>query len=142
VGIYSRPCPRTKTQMALPREHRGLVGLESTTLWSSQPYGAWMSPWCPTCRAYNHPMEVPDIFADYRLLLPIKSATTITASQGKNAWKTPLIALSTLFTFSGQRGQAASGSQSSKISPSSIRTKQRRMQRLQKREMRRALTSP
>ena len=123
--------------------HRGWNGLESTTLWSSQiypppytlSYGTWsppwMSPWCPNCPAYRNPMEVRDIFADYRLLLPIKPPPE---SPHKIVWKKAPAEMSSIFTFSA-RAAPFSPPSSSETSPSNIRTKQRRMQRLQKREM-------
>ena len=135
--------------MAFTSEHRG--GLKSSSLWSPQicplsyvesfgdPYDntfrvwspSWMSPWCPTCHAYNHPMEVRDIFADYRRLL---------TSVG-GAWKTPLTTApqSSLLANAPGITEPSPILESSKISPSNVRTKQRRMQRLQKREMGRAM---
>ena len=111
-------------------------GLKSASLWSSitgpipliDPYNnstlgvwspPWMSPWCPSCHAYTRPMEVRDIFADYRLLLPIQPAK-----------------LSNALMLMDEAGEEDALLGSSKVSPSNVRTKQRRLQRLQQRETR------
>jgi hypothetical protein len=67
-------------------------------------------------------MEVRDIFADYRLLLLSIQPTNTTKLS--NA----------LMLMDGGENIALPGS--SKVSPSNVRTKQRRLQRLQQRETR------
>jgi hypothetical protein len=64
-------------------------------------------------------MEVRDIFADYRLLLPIQPAK-----------------LSNALMLMDEAGEEDALLGSSKVSPSNVRTKQRRLQRLQQRETR------